>query len=153
MVKRNKAFSLVELVIIVLFLSILAAVALPRMNFALISKQKAETLAIKIVTDLRRTRSLAILNAANNTDGFELNMKGPVIGYTTYTIENLDTRDTLDTHTIDSAIKCTGGKDFEFGPLGNLLTGSDTQLTVSAEGKTVTITIIPATGTIKCAEN
>lgn len=152
MFRRRTAFTLVELILAVMFVGILAAVAVPRLNFAAVSKQKADAAAMKIVTDLRRARSLGISDAATNAAGFALNMTGPA-PYTGYEIENLDTEATVDSHTIDSAISCTGGSVFRFGPLGNLLTGSDTQLTVSASGKTFTITITTATGMIKCTEN
>jgi Tfp pilus assembly protein FimT len=152
MARQKGAFTLVELILIVLFVGILAFIVVPRMNLSAISKQKADTTARKIVTDLRRTRRLAISDAANNTAGFALKMTGSS-PYTGYEIENLDTAETVDSYTIDSAITCTGGSEFNFGPLGNLLTGSDTQLSVSASGKTFTITITSATGMIKCTEN
>ena len=152
MTKKRQAYSLTELIIVVAFIGIFAAIAVPRLNFAIISKNKAETTAKKIVTDLRRTRRLAISDAADNTDGFKLGMVGPD-PYTSYEIENDDTAETVDSHTIDSEVTCTGGSMFIFGPLGNLKPASDTQLTVSAEGKTFTITIVPATGMIKCTEN
>lgn len=152
MARQKGAFTLVELILIVLFVGILAFIVVPRMNLSAISKQKADGLAGKIVTDLRRTRRLAISDAANNTAGFALKMTGSS-PYTGYEIENLDTAGTVDSHTINSSITCTGGSEFNFGPLGNLLTGSDTQLSVSASGKTFTITITSATGMIKCTEN
>ena len=152
MARQKGAFTLVELILIVLFVGILAFIVVPRMNLSAISKQKADTTARKIITDLRRTRRLAISDAANNTAGFALKMTGSS-PYTGYEIENLDTAETVDTHTINSTITCTGGSEFNFGPLGNLLTGSDTQLSVSASGKTFTITITSATGMIKCTEN
>lgn len=152
MFRCKRAFSLVELVLMVIFVGILAAVAVPRLNFSAVSKQKADAAAGKIVTDLRRVRRLAISDAATNTAGFALKMTGsaPFAGYT---IENLDTAATVDSHMIDSAVSCAGGSAFNFGPLGNLLGGSDTQLTVSASGKTFTITITTATGMIKWSEN
>ena len=152
MAKQKKAFSLVELILIVLFVGISAFIVVPRLNIAVISKQKVGGLAKKIVIDFRRARRLAISDAANNTAGFALKMTGSS-PYTGYEIENLDTAVTVDSQTIDSSITCTGGTDFNFGPLGNLLTGSDTQLSVSASGKTFTITITSATGMIKCTEN
>ncbi|HUT46535.1 MAG TPA: hypothetical protein VMX36_09635 [Sedimentisphaerales bacterium] len=145
-------YSLIELVVIVVFLGIIAAIAVPRLNFSATSKQKADTIARKIVTDLRRTRRLAISDAADNTDGFALNMTASA-PYSGYEIENLDTSGTVDSLTIDSDISCTGGTAFQFGPLGNLKAGSDTQLTVSASGKTFTITIAAGTGMVKCTEN
>ena len=150
--KFTKGYSLVELIIVVLFVGIFAAIAVPRINFATISKQQADTVARKIATDLRRTRSLALLDAAGNSSGFALNMTGSS-PYNAYEIENLDTLATVDTHSFDSTVGCTGGSNFEFGPLGNLVTGSDSSLTVAASGKSFTITIIPATGTVKCEEN
>lgn len=150
--KKDKAFSLVEMIIMVLWLGILAAIAVPRLNRAAISRNKAHATAKKIVVDLRLTRRLAISDAANNTEGFNLQMEGPG-PYTGYRIENDDTEETVGHHTLDSEITCTGGHAFLFAPLGNLKPESDTQLSVSAEGKSFTITIIPATGTVKCTEN
>ena len=144
---------MVELIIIVAIVAALTFIAVPRLRFTTLRRKQADTVAKKIITDLRRTRRLAISDAANNTDGFALNMTGSS-PYTGYEIVNLNTSTTITngTFSIDSAISCTGGDEFQFGPLGNL-TGGDTQLTVSASGKTFTITIIPATGTVKCTEN
>ncbi len=154
MARKKKAVTFVELVLILLFLSIFAAIAVPRLNFSAISKQKADTIARKIVTDLRRTRRLAISDAANNTDGFALNMTGGS-PYTGYEIENLSTSTVITngTFSIDSAINCTGDANFQFGPLGNLKAGVDAELTVEAEEKTFIITVIEATGTVKCVES
>ena len=152
--EKNRAFGLVEAILIVLWLGILAAIAVPRLNRAAISKHKAQTVARKIVADLRLTRRLAISDAANNTKGFELRMVGSV-PYTTYEIENVDTHAIVASHTLDSgiSISCFTGIRFIFGPLGNLEAGSGTEITVSAGSKSFTIIIIPATGTIKCTEN
>ena len=151
---QETAFSLVELLIIVMFLSICAVVAIPRFDYAFISKQKAEVIARKITTDLRLTRRLAISDAANNTKGYELKLVGSV-PYHTYEIENIDTHETVASHTIDSDITIGNptGTRFMYGPLGNLEPASATQITVSAESKSFSITINAATGTIKCVEN
>ena len=149
---RRTGYSLIELVIIVAFIGVIAAIAVPRLNFSAVSRQKAGTIAGKIVTDLRRTRRLAISDAAVNTAGFSLNMTGGE-PYTGYEIENLQTSETVDSQAIDPDISCTGGGTFQFGPLGNLKASSDTQLVISDPGKTFTITIIAATGTVKCEEN
>jgi len=151
---QKTAFSFVELIIIVSILGILAYIAVPRFNYALISKQKAETTARKIVTDLRFTRRLAISDAANNTKGYELKMIGSA-PYGSYEIENADTKATVASHTLDSdvTISCPTGTGFIFGPLGNLESGSATQMIVSAEGRSFTITVNSATGMIKCVES
>jgi Tfp pilus assembly protein FimT len=151
---KKTAFSFVELIIIVAFIGIFSFIAVPRLDYAIITKQKADVLARKIVTDLRLTRRLAISDAANNTKGFELKMVGSV-PYNTYEIENVDTKATIASHTLDSdlSISCPTGTRFIYGPLGNLEPASATQIIVSAEGRSFTITINTATGTIKCVEN
>ena len=76
MAGQRKAVTLVELILIVMLVGIFAVIAVPRLNIAAISKQKADYLAKKIVTDLRRTRRMAISDAAGNSVGFSLNMVG-----------------------------------------------------------------------------
>lgn len=142
-------YSLVEAIIVVLIVGLLTFIAVPRLQFDTLRRKQAHTVAKKIVTDLRRTRALAISDAANNTAGFRLRMIGSS-PYGSFEIVNLDTSAVVDSHSIDSAVTCSGGNQFDFGPLGNLLSGSDTQLTVSAQGRTYTITIVQATGAVKC---
>lgn len=152
MTKKNNAHTLVELIIIVVMLGALALIAIPRLQFGAIYRKQADTVARKIVTDLRRTRQLAISNAATNPNGFALNMTGAP-PYSDYRIvDGNGTPIPNGTFSIDSKISCSGGASFQFGPLGNL-TGSDSGLTVSANGKIFTISITPATGMIKCTQN
>jgi Tfp pilus assembly protein FimT len=152
MKQKRAGFSMLELVLIAVILGIFAVIAVPRLNYAAISKQKADSTARKIVADLRLTRSLAISDAANNTKGFEINMVGGG-PYTGYEIENRDTGEVVASYTIDSDVTCSGDNKFRFGPLGNLSDTGHLHLTISAEGKTFTITVIPATGIAKCSEN
>lgn len=150
--QTRKAHTLVELIVVVAILAALALVAVPRLQFGALRRTQASTVARKIVTDLRLTRRLAISDAATNSKGFELAMVGSG-SYTGYEIENADTKETVASHTIDSGIACSGDNKFGFGPLGDLSDQGHTQLTVSAEGRTFTITIVPATGIVKCVEN
>ena len=150
-VDRRNGFTLTEAILVVLFISIFSAIAIPKFNQAVISKYKAEVEARNIVTHLRRARGLAISNAADNTDGFSLKFLNDP--FTAYEIINLKTEEIVDSYAIDPKINVTGPADeFEFGPLGNL-TSTQTLINVSAEGKSFTITVIRATGMIKCAES
>jgi Tfp pilus assembly protein FimT len=144
MTAQRRALTLVEAIVIVMVLGALAFIAVPRLNFAAIYRKQADTVARKIATDLRRTRTLAIANAATNSTGYSLRITGQ-----TYQIIDDSNSATVDTEAIDAHISCTGGTDFQFGPLGNLRTGSS-PLTVSAEGRTYTITVISATGIVEC---
>jgi prepilin-type N-terminal cleavage/methylation domain-containing protein len=151
-VKAYKAYSLIELILVVLIIAVLAAITVPRLQFAAVHQKNADTTARKIVTDLWRTRSRAILYAKEKPQGFALNMIGSD-PYTGYRITDISDSNIIDSYTIDSSINCTGGSQFEFGPLGNLKDDSDTQLTVSGGGKSFTITIVSATGMVKCVKN
>ncbi len=150
MTKKRNAHTLVELIIVVAILGAMAFIAIPRLRFAALYRKQADTIARKIVTDLRRARQLAITSAATNTDGFELNRTG-----STFEIVDLSDGTTVSNSkfTVDSKISCSGGTSFQFGTLGNLKTGSDTQLKISADEKEFTISITSATGTVKCTEN
>lgn len=148
MTKKRNALTLVELIVVVAILGALAFIAIPRLQFTAIYRKQADTVARKIVTDLRRTRQLAISNAATNTNGFALNRSG----LTYQIVDGNVTPIPNGTFSIDPKITCSGGTNFQFGPLGNL-TGSDSQLAVSANGKIFTITITPATGMIRCTQN
>lgn len=152
MAKFKKAFTLAELIIIVVLISIMAMVAVPRLHFGALRKKKAETVASKIATGLRLTRRLAITNAAENTDGYNLTMQGGG-PYNGYQIINSQTSEVVDTYSIDSDVSCNGDAQFEFGPLGNLLSESGSTLDVSALGKSFTITVNSATGMVKNTEN
>lgn len=181
MAKKCNAHTLVEVIVIVLILGALAFIAAPRLQYSTLYRKKADTVAKRIVTALRRTRRLAITNAATNTDGFALNrtsstfvtdlrhtrrlavtdaatsIEGSVLSKTgsTFEIEDLSDSSTVanSTFTVESNINCSGGTSFQFGPLGNLKTGSDSQLIVSSNGRSFTINIIPATGIVQCTQN
>lgn len=148
--KKRNAHTLVELIIVVVMLGVMAFIAVPRLRFAVRNQQQADTVARKIVTDMRRARQLAITDAATNTSGFALNRSG-----STFDIEDLSDSSTVpnSTFTVASRITCSGGTSFQFGPLGNLKAGSDNQLVISAGGKTFTIDITSATGIIKCTKS
>jgi type II secretory pathway pseudopilin PulG len=148
----RRAFSVSELMVAILLLGITAVIAVPRMRFGIITKQKAAVTARKIVADLRLARSLAISNAAENASGYGLAMSGAE-PYAGYEIINLNDLTTVDSHDIEAGVFCTGGKRFEFGPLGNLLTGSDDELTISGPGKSFAISVVSVTGMVKCTEN
>ena len=148
----RSGFSLAELILIVHFLGIFAAVAVPRLNLAIISEQKSGAVAQRLAADLRYARQLALTGAADNSDGIGLYLLGSA-PYHGYEIRNLSNSQILHTYSIDASLTCSGGNEFRFGPLGNLLTGSDTELTISAGDRQYTLTVIPATGIVQCTEH
>jgi Tfp pilus assembly protein FimT len=151
MTKKRNAHTLIELIIIVAMLAAVAFIAIPRLRFPALYRKQTHTVARKIVTDLRRTRQLAISNAATDPNGFALNID--IINSTYRIVDGGGTPIQNGTFSIDPKITCASGTSFQFGPLGNL-TGSDSQLTLSIDGEIfATISITPATGMIQCTEN
>jgi len=151
MSRHVRAFTVTELLIIVVVVGVLAAIAMPRLNFSVISRQKAEVTAKRIVTDLRRTRRLAIAHAAKRSS-FKLVMTGSA-PYTGYDIISSAQGQVVDSYSIDPDITCTGGRVFRFGPKGELLTNSSKSITVSSQGKTYTIRVTGETGMVQCESN
>lgn len=149
--KRNlKAVTLVELLIVVMIISAFTFIAVPRMGIAAILKGKSQTAANTIASAIRLCRTLAIDNAADNQQGFSLNMTGSG-SYSGFQIVNLKTSTVVKTETIQKNVTCTGANDFQFGPLGSRLGDSDS-LTVSAGGKSYVISVITATGMVRCEQ-
>ena len=149
----REGHSLSEIVVVVLILGVMACVAVPRLQWGAVDGANAAGVARKLATDLRRARAAALLEAAQNPTGFGVVMTGPPDQYAGYQIVNLQDSTVADSHEIPGSVRCTGGGRFEFGPLGNLADGSDTTIQVSGAGKTCTITIVSATGAVKCTSS
>ena len=150
MKKRRKAVTLIELLIVVLIISAFAFIAIPRMGMANIFKGKADTAASTIASAIRYCRTLAINNAAENQDGYSLNMTGTGSNRG-FQIVNLQTGQIVKTKTLSEGVSCTGANDFQFGPLGNRLGDTD-NITVSAGGKNYVVSVVSATGMVKCSQ-
>jgi prepilin-type N-terminal cleavage/methylation domain-containing protein len=149
----KKGFTLAETIMVVLLIGIFILIAVPRMRFSTISKLKAGVVTKKLITDLRRTRTMAIVNAATNSTGYGLRMIAPS-PYTGYKIWNLKPPIAeVETFTIDPAVTCTSGNKFDFTTLGNPTPTSSANIIVSAEGKSYTIKVDNDTGRVKWSEN
>ncbi|MBN2019689.1 MAG: hypothetical protein JW749_05635 [Sedimentisphaerales bacterium] len=144
MTAKRAGYSLAEIIIVVLILGALAFIAAPRLNFGALYRKQAHIVAKQIVTELRRTRTIAISNAASNPTGYTFRITG-----STYQIIDDSNSTTISERTIDSHINFGGGTEFSFGPLGNLRTGSS-PMTVTYGSTTYTITVITGTGIVKC---
>jgi len=90
---------------------------------------------------------LAITHAARSPEGFALAMDGSE-PYDSYQIIDEHGPAAVTTCTIPAGVRCRGGRRFEFGPLGNLQTGSDTRLQIRTQDKTYLLEIVPATGAV-----
>lgn len=144
----REGHTLVECITVVLILAILALVAVPRLNLGAVWGAQTDVVIRQLATDLRRTRMQAIAQAADNPTGLALVMIG-TSPYRSYEIVNLQDSAVVATRDIALEVQCTGGQRFEFGPLGNLKEGSDTQLQVSTERRAYQLQITRATGMVQ----
>lgn len=151
-VMKKNGYTLTELVMVVMLLGIMTAVAVPRLKFEVVRQNKARAEARRLVADFRRVRSMALRDAAVNSKGFEVVMDSTGV-CTGYSIDNLDSSVTLDTHTFDTNVTVTaGGAKYSFGPLGNLTKGQGTVITVASEGVSYTISFVASTGAVILTE-
>jgi type II secretory pathway pseudopilin PulG len=139
-----------EMLLVVIIIGVLAVVAVPRFNMASVHTQSDEAMVRKLTTDLRKTRMMAIANAADNSSGFQLriNTSAPK----SYVIRNLQTSATVETFPVDSRITFSGTTQFSFTPLGALSPATNVQLTVTGQGKSWLFDIYGCTGSAKCTE-
>jgi prepilin-type N-terminal cleavage/methylation domain-containing protein len=146
MAGKRAGYSLAEVIIVVLILGALAFIAVPRLNYGVISQRKAHTVAKTLTAGLRHARTLAITRAiAHPNQTFTLSIDG-----LTYRINDDFNGVAVDSQTFDGNITITCGIcNFKFGPLGNLLEGGN-EITVKTEDKSYTITIKSGTGIVEC---
>ncbi len=145
---EKRSFTLVELISVMVVVSILMAMALPRYGQGAISKLSVDTTGRQIVSALRLGRRLAIAKAENYSVRFS-----PSGGYTQYEIY-LDgpPGELVETKPIPARINCAGsnwtgtGDWFTFTPFGNGTTGGT--LTLSSGTHTRAINIVFATGRV-----
>ncbi len=91
-------------------------------------------------------------DAGGNPAGYSLTISG-----SSYSIAELNSAliplsPAIETFAIDPDITCSGAQ-FKFGPLGNLLAGSDSQTSIGSDGQTFTIYVYSAMGSVECVRN
>jgi Tfp pilus assembly protein FimT len=146
---HRAAFSLVELVVIVIFLGVLAMITIPRMNWALIKKHETEIQAREIVTDLRKTRQYAISHAAENPSGYRYELQGFFMFFNGYRIVDRRTNRVVDQGSFPNhMIVMANHPYFTFTPLGALQNVSGSQILVLADDRGYQINVNRITGRV-----
>ena len=95
---------------------------------------------------------MALRDAAVNSKGFEVTMSSAGV-CTGYSIDNLDSHATVDTHSFDTDVTVTAGSvNYAFGPLGNLTKGQGTVIGVASDGVSYQISFVSSTGAVVLTE-
>ena len=151
---RKNGFTLTEIVMVVMLLGVMAAVTIPRLNFAVVHQSEARGEARRLVAELRRVRSMAVRDAATNNKGFEMVMESTGV-CTGYDIDDLDAPpETVDTYTFNDNVTVNAGNlKYSFGPLGNLTKGQGTEITVTSGSLSFTISFVTTTGAVILTED
>jgi len=149
--RTSRGYTLGELVAIVLILGILTCVAVPRLSFGILGGRQSELEARKLVTDLRRARSLAILHAATHPKGFALEIRREG-GNTVCAILDVDRSEVVDSRPMATEVRCSGATRFWFSGLGSLKDCGRTSLKLSDADRAFRITVVPSTGAVRCEE-
>ncbi len=149
MKRLSAGISVFELLFVLLLAGLLAAAAVPRLPMGAVGRQSVKTAARQLAADLRWTRQLALADAAGNPSGYELRMEGEE-PYTGYSVRSRQSGVVRASVSFASGVVCTGGRTFAFGPLGSLVSGSGSQIRLSAGNIRYTLTVIPATGAVLC---
>jgi type II secretory pathway pseudopilin PulG len=139
-----------EMLLVVIIIGILTAVAVPRFSMATVHTKQDEALIHKLTGDLRKTRMMAIANAADNSSGFQLRINTSLPK--SYEIRNLQTNQTVETFPVDSRTTFSGTTQFSFTTLGALNPTASVQLTVTGASKSWLFDVYGYTGSVKCTE-
>ena len=145
----GRAFSLVELILVLGIMGAVAVMAVPRLPWQVIDRAQARVTARTLMTDLRRTRALALSHAAQSPAGFRLLFVG---GYphAACEIQEVGSGVVHNHFAFPSSVEVTstGGTSFTFGPLGSLVDGSATGITIAGNGRRQSVSVEPDTGCV-----
>lgn len=147
---RYDGFSMAEMLLVVIVIGVLTVVAVPHFSMASVHAKSDEALVRKLAADLRKTRMMAIANAADNSDGYRLSITAS--SPKKYEIINLQNSQAVETHDVDSRVTFSGTTEFSFTPLGSLNPTANVQLTVTGSGKSWLFDVYGYTGSVQYAE-
>ena len=140
--KISAGFTLIELALTVVLLTILVSIAIPRLGWGTMGKVQAETAARQFSDYLKLARSLAITHASSNSEGYKV-VLSPSRPYT-YSLINVDTSDVVKGPVaLPEGVDRSGDRTYQFTPLGNLSVSRELSVQFSKSGNTTVVSVTP----------
>jgi len=142
---RNKGFSLIELSFIIVLMGILIAITVPRLGSDGVSTKRLEVTSKALATDLQYARQLAISTKTTHyvyVDDFNNE-------FAVYESSVQASNIVKPAYSFNSSISVNGDDTFGFEANGSIVVGSGTSIELDDAGDEWTISVVPATGSIK----
>jgi len=144
-----KAFTLIEVILVVAILGITASFIIPRLDLDVLGKLDVQTHSARFANSLRVARSMAIMHASTNSSGYKVKLSN-TSPYNAYQIINgANTMPSKEIVTLPSALSCTGVSEISFNGLGNSTAGSSQVVQFSESGTCYQVTVWPVGGRIE----
>jgi prepilin-type N-terminal cleavage/methylation domain-containing protein len=134
-----KGFTIIEVILVMMIIAILAAVAIPRFDFATSSRASVDGGAYMIASDIRYAQEFAMANRVSKQVIFTIN--SPTYSFSP--TSNLDPSGRL-----PSGVTISNNFTITFNSLGEPTTGGGGSVSVSGGGQTRTITVVNYTGKV-----
>jgi prepilin-type N-terminal cleavage/methylation domain-containing protein len=136
--------TLIEVIVAIIIIGVLAAIALPRFDFATSSRASVDGAAYMVASDIRYAQEWAMANRASKTVTF-------TNGSSVYTFNPASTG--MDpSGQLPSGVTITGTSPspciVTFNSLGEPIAGGNGSVTVSSGGQSKTITVVNYTGKV-----
>lgn len=156
-IRNHSAYTLVEVVFVVVIIAIIAAIVIPRSRGSLHTRYLVYTTTRHMAADLRLARRLAIAHGSTNSSGYSFRMIGSV-PYTGWRVRDESDASTVGIDkTVPSGVSVSGTQSaITFSTIGEAsYSGSDLTITNTGTPTVVTYTIdvIQATGHVAFTES
>ena len=136
--RNSKGMTLIEVIVVMIIIGILAAIVLPRFDFATSSRASVDGAAYMIASDIRYAQEFAMATRTSKTITFSAGGNS----YSFNPTNNLDPTGRLPYGVTTTALTLT------FNSLGEPTVGGGSSVTVSGGGQTRTISVVNYTGKV-----